>query len=241
MAGGPDTARSGTDYRDLYLCHFDRPQDSVVTRFRVCFPQTKARANLGRNCFARVAAKGASGKTTMNAFKLIIVLSTLSAFGVRADSEKPLPYQSNDIHLGVASCANSTCHGAASALQGTNVQQNEYLVWQRDDPHATALSVLTNEQSRKIAQRLEIGPPERADICLDCHADHPSKEARGPRFQQSDGIGCEACHGGAEGWLDSHRMPNRTHAENIADGLYPTADTAARARLCLSCHLGNAD
>jgi hypothetical protein len=32
-----------------------------------------------------------------------------------------------------------------------------------------------------------------------------------------------------------------THADNLKAGLYPTDDPVARARLCLSCHFGNAD
>jgi hypothetical protein len=33
----------------------------------------------------------------------------------------------------------------------------------------------------------------------------------------------------------------QTHADNLKAGLYPTEEPVARARLCLSCHFGNAD
>jgi hypothetical protein len=35
--------------------------------------------------------------------------------------------------------------------------------------------------------------------------------------------------------------PGATHAGNVANGLYPTSDPVALARLCLSCHFGNKD
>ena len=54
-------------------------------------------------------------------------------------------------------------------------------------------------------------------------------------------MSCEACHGPAERWIKSHTAPGATHAENVANGLYPTDDPVAQARLCLSCHFGNKD
>ena len=61
-------------------------------------------------------------------------------------------------------------------------------------------------------------------------------------FQVSDGVGCEACHGGSENWLSTHyNVPEVTHENNIDAGLYPTDRVADRAELCLSCHLGTGD
>jgi hypothetical protein len=54
-------------------------------------------------------------------------------------------------------------------------------------------------------------------------------------------VGCEACHGGSETYISTHVDDDATHASNIADGMYPTDDPRARAKLCLSCHLGTAD
>jgi hypothetical protein len=57
----------------------------------------------------------------------------------------------------------------------------------------------------------------------------------------NDGIGCETCHGGAEAYIATHTEQNVTRAQNIANGLYPTDDIIARARLCLSCHYGTSE
>lgn len=78
-------------------------------------------------------------------------------------------------------------------------------------------------------------------MCLDCHADNVPVENRGERFQLDDGVGCEACHGGAETYISTHVDDAATHASNIEDGLYETAEPRSRAKLCLSCHLGTSD
>jgi light-regulated signal transduction histidine kinase (bacteriophytochrome) len=62
-----------------------------------------------------------------------------------------------------------------------------------------------------------------------------------PPFVMADGVACETCHGPAQRWISSHVQPNATHAQNLANGMYATADDVQRARLCLSCHFGTAD
>jgi hypothetical protein len=78
-------------------------------------------------------------------------------------------------------------------------------------------------------------------ICLDCHTYDPPPAKRGERFTAGDGIQCEACHGPAGGWIRTHVEAGATHAENVKHGLYPTNEPVAQAKLCLSCHFGNAD
>jgi len=153
-----------------------------------------------------------------------------------------LPEDSAEKHMGVATCASSQCHGSAIPRDGTGVLQNEYVTWTQSDPHSGAYEILSSEQSRRIAARLGIGRAREADICLDCHADNVSADKRGEKFQISDGVGCEACHGGAEKWLSTHyNAPEVTHAANLQAGLYPNEDADDRADLCLSCHLGTRD
>lgn len=153
-----------------------------------------------------------------------------------------LPESGARIHLGVATCASSQCHGSAIPRDGTGVLQNEYVTWTQSDPHSKAYEILSNDQSRRIAARLGIGNAREADVCLDCHADNVPAARRGEKFQLSDGVGCEACHGGAENWLSTHyNAPTVSHADNLAAGLYPNEDADDRADLCLSCHLGTRD
>jgi hypothetical protein len=168
-----------------------------------------------------------------------LVLSCLLwAVGLGA-SELP-QYEPQD-HLGVATCASSVCHGSVQARTATAVAQNEYVIWSRRDRHRAAYNTLLTDESKKIAKNLGLANAHEANMCLDCHADNVAEEHRGERFQITDGVGCEACHGGAETYISSHVDDGATHASNINDGLYPSDDPRARAKLCLSCHLGTAD
>ncbi len=141
-------------------------------------------------------------------------------------------------HLGVQSCAGNNCHGAVERLPGSHVPQNEYLIWSQKDKHAQAYAVLSNDRSKRIAKNLGLADATKAPLCLDCHADNVAPERRGPQFELSDGVGCEACHGAAQSWLGTH-LSGYNHNANIAAGLYPTDQPTARAAICMSCHVGD--
>jgi hypothetical protein len=146
------------------------------------------------------------------------------------------------MHLGVASCSGSTCHGRQEG-DGKTVRQDEIKLWQEESTaggtHSRALRLISTARGRAIAARLGIGDPTAAPMCLGCHAD-PAR-SRGPRFQLSDGVGCEACHGGAQNWLQSHYTVGASHQRNVAQGMVPLENAKARASVCLDCHFGSAD
>src|SRR5687768_13550493 len=144
-------------------------------------------------------------------------------------------------HMGVASCATNVCHGKLAPAPGKNVRLNEYRTWVNEDRHAFAYRTLDLPESKRIAANMGLASAATAKICLDCHADNVPPEKRGPKFQLSDGVSCEACHGGAERWLESHAGESATHKENLSRGMYPTETPLDRAELCLSCHLGTKD
>lgn len=145
---------------------------------------------------------------------------------------------------GVASCAGSTCHGRAEG-NGEVVRQDEIATWQeRSSPagaHSRAYAALASPRGRQIAERLGLGPATGAAECLGCHATFAPQAQRGGRFQLSDGVGCESCHGPASGWLAVHYAKPATHASNVASGLIPLDRPQVRAKVCLDCHYGSAD
>ena len=144
-------------------------------------------------------------------------------------------------YVGVATCGGTTCHGRSQG-DGPRVRQDEIMLWQ--DPstaagaHSRAYAVLREPRSRAIAERLGIGEATGAPMCLGCHATPAGP--RGVRFQTTDGVGCESCHGPAGGWLTSHYAVGGTHAANVRNGLVPLDDARARAERCLNCHFGSA-
>jgi hypothetical protein len=143
------------------------------------------------------------------------------------------------VHKGVATCASSVCHGSARDKPDSPLLRNEYLTWERHDDHSDAYQTLQSDASRRIARRLDIGPAHEAQVCLDCHTDAVPPEQRGKRFVLSDGVGCEACHGGAENWLESHSGSETSHAQNVKNGLVPLEKAGVRAEVCQDCHIGD--
>lgn len=141
-------------------------------------------------------------------------------------------------HMGVATCANTVCHGVRLLENDSNVEQNEYQSWLLQDPHSKAYKTLLSAESQSIANKLGLESAATTKVCLDCHADNVPHEQRGPEFLISDGVGCEACHGGSENWLGSHLIKPYSAERNYADGMYPTAPLQQRAELCVSCHVG---
>ena len=145
------------------------------------------------------------------------------------------------IHVGVASCAGSTCHGRSEPT-GKVVRQDELMQWQNPSSqagaHSRAFAVLSGARGQAIATKLGLGSATTAGECLGCHSD-PAYAGKGSRFQTADGVGCEGCHGGAQNWLTSHYAVGGTHAANVAKGLYPLDQPRARAEKCLDCHFGS--
>ena len=175
----------------------------------------------------------------MDRAALRLVVLALAALCISAvNAAQPI----SGTHIGVASCSGSNCHGSDEPRPPTEgVLHNEYLTWQRDDLHAVAYRNLLTPRALDIGRRLGIPDPSKSDTCLDCHADNVPAAERGARFALSDGVGCEACHGGASGWIVDHAQAHRSHAANIKQGMYPTDDPQARAELCLGCHYGSVD
>jgi hypothetical protein len=154
-------------------------------------------------------------------------------------AQAALPDQTEGQHLGVASCASSLCHGALRRPANAPLAMNEYILWSHQDRHSKAFEALVSGRGRALGARLGLASPESAPQCLACHSDHVAAAQRGPRFALADGVGCEACHGGAEHWIASHVASSATYPEDVRRGMYPTADLVERAQLCDSCHVGN--
>ncbi len=138
--------------------------------------------------------------------------------------------------LGAGSCASSHCHGSLAEVQGGGILRNEYRIWSTQDRHAQAYAVLLDERSRRIAANLKLAAPQKAALCLDCHALNIPGSQRTPLFDIAEGVGCEACHGVSTSWLGAHAagIVSRTDLA-MTDSRRPEQ----RAEACLACHLGD--
>lgn len=191
--------------------------------------------------------EAANHRATWAAALILLTIAASTLFLGASPATAPVgaaTSREDNIHLGVASCAGTTCHGRMEA-DGKIVRQDELMRWQEPSTpggaHSRAFAVLSNGRSRQIARNLGIGDASSSPMCLGCHADPAPVGKRGARFQLSDGVGCEGCHGGASEWISSHYAVGATHAANVARGMVPLDDPRARASVCLDCHFGSAN
>lgn len=141
-------------------------------------------------------------------------------------------------HMGVASCAGSTCHGR-SVASGIPVRQDELLRWQEESSptgaHSRAWRVIGEPRGQAIARRLGLDSAGLVRECAGCHASQGAAKL-------ADGVDCEACHGNsgagpAGGWLATHYTVGTSHARNVAQGMTDLTVPRVRAGVCLDCHL----
>ena len=136
-------------------------------------------------------------------------------------------------HMGVASCAGSTCHGR-SIGDGTPVSQNEILRWQEESSpsgaHSRAYRVIREPRGQAIIRRMGLNEDGVRSECLGCHSAPAAKRI-------NEGIDCETCHGGAGGWISTHYTVGASHARNVSQGMTDLTNPKARAGICLDCHL----
>lgn len=147
-------------------------------------------------------------------------------------------------YVGPGSCSAVACHGGIQP-GGGRVLQNEYSTWVTSDKHAQAYASLKTPLGKNIAAVLKIGPADKAQRCLMCHAVDvpPAQDAR--EFDISEGVSCESCHGPASLWLGPHIRATATqdawlmqHRQMVRLGLVDNQNLAVRAQKCLGCHLG---
>ncbi len=174
------------------------------------------------------------------AFCLLLLARPLSAQpNLVADEPRPGEFVS------LSSCANGICHGAAQPSSEEAgilpaVLGNEYTS-RVLDPHFRATAVLKNELSAEIVAAIDPGKKAwQLPLCLDCHGSSREAVRRGI-LDREDGISCQSCHGPAGGWWNRHFDEDWNHEKSVEAGLRDLRSPAVRAKVCLSCHLGQGE
>jgi hypothetical protein len=86
--------------------------------------------------------------------------------------------------------------------------------------------------------------------CISCHAVYvPDKKLKDGSFKIEEGVSCVACHGAYREWytrhssdLEDERRDWRALSRTVKEeryGMRDLWDPAKRAKVCLSCHIGN--
>jgi hypothetical protein len=97
--------------------------------------------------------------------------------------------------------------------------------------HAKAFETLATPAAKEVGAKAGVENPQTSEKCLICHvtgATAPA-EAKDATFNQTEGVGCEGCHGAGSDYKDMKTMKSRELS--FAAGL-----TIPDEKTCISCH-----
>jgi nitrate/TMAO reductase-like tetraheme cytochrome c subunit len=161
--------------------------------------------------------------------------------------------------IGSDSCGTSTCHsGPIGSQPDWNSSQS---VFEAFDPHARAGLTLTSKLTEQIVWTLD--PASKRSpahfqqvLRARCNSCHSPIDAQGvmlgdfassrsertgntgnepDQHQSFSGVSCEACHGPASQWVQSHLRDDWT----VSDSMRQTRDFVQRVDGCVRCHVGS--
>jgi hypothetical protein len=154
------------------------------------------------------------------------------------------------LFYGVFACNLPGCHNQEKALQEKDrpllCRGIESQVWSKGK-HADAYNILTQDRAKRMARLLGTDVTSSAGGCIGCHAAIVPKGLAHPSFKLSEGVSCVVCHGAYKEWYGKHsnyleqdqwRDLARSDKESQF-GMTDLWDPVRRAKLCISCHVGN--
>ncbi len=155
-------------------------------------------------------------KTAVTFIALALAFTALTAF----------TFQGSNEYVGSKSC--KACHSNAK-MGGT-----AYKVWDKS-AHAKAFDALKTPEADKIAA--DKGFKTKAaetDECLSCHVTGMNVEGAkfSKKFDKTEGVGCEACHGAASAYKSKHAK-DVAGAAKLGMENHKGADAE---KLCVTCH-----
>ncbi|MDL1951213.1 hypothetical protein FBQ97_15550, partial [Acidobacteria bacterium ACD] len=150
------------------------------------------------------------------AASLSLVAVFVGVPAVRAQQAK------HPVYVGTKVCA--TCHEGKAA-------GNQYSHWLASK-HARAYAALALPEAVTMAQLSGIpDPPEKAPVCLGCHATAAEAESweRDPTFVLEEGVQCEKCHGPGSEYASEAVMKDPEAARKAGLRVFTKRD-------CVVCH-----
>jgi hypothetical protein len=140
------------------------------------------------------------------------------------------------LSLGPASAADHMFVGATkcAVCHKTAAQGEQYPKWQAS-AHAKAYATLASAEAKEIGKALGIADPQKDDKCLRCHVTGhgAAAELLGPKYDATEGVGCESCHGAGGDYMKKATM------EGVASGTIEPASVGLvlpDQKTCESCH-----
>lgn len=126
----------------------------------------------------------------------------------------------------------------AKACMPCHKGEKKGMVWEKwlKSKHASAMKTLGSEASLAIAKKQGLkSTPMEAKECLECHSTGFGQPATAfdAKFDKTEGITCEACHGPGATYKAVHSKKGITRDESIAAGL---KIKGLDEKFCIKCH-----
>ena len=136
---------------------------------------------------------------------------------------------SQDVLAGHEIIGASKCKACHKAKTG-----DQWKIW-TESAHAKAFETLASGQASQIAADQGLGNPQHEDACLKCHTSWVSLGAGAVvsekgKYTDSEGVGCESCHGPGSGYKSQKIMKDPQAARAAGLVMIKTADG------CTRCH-----
>jgi hypothetical protein len=139
------------------------------------------------------------------------------------------PTQDNVRYVGAVTCQSSMCHGGASP------SRDQFTIWSHADFHSRSYATLVTARSVQIAAGAGLADATKSPSCTVCHAPLAGHDLA-PTATVTEGVSCEACHGGASAWLRSHTRPDYSYTDRVHSGMKDMRSAFVRANTCVACH-----
>ncbi len=130
-------------------------------------------------------------------------------------------------HKYVGSDKCKTCHKKAN-------QGKQYKIWQ-ETGHAKAYQTLATDKAKEYGKKRGIDNPQQSDKCLKCHvtAYNADKKLLGKKYDKTQGVGCESCHGAGGDYYKKKTMKKLFEGKIKPESVGLTLPTE---KVCLTCH-----
>jgi len=155
--------------------------------------------------------------------KKVLISVSLLAMGIILLGTAAVALAGHEI-VGAPKC--KMCHKAKTG--------DQWGIWLKSK-HAKAFETLATEEAKKVAAEKGLGDPQKEAACLKCHTtqgflgEKVVVSAKG-KYEASEGIGCEACHGPGSDYKKKSVMVDKE--ASVAAGL--VIDKTAEH--CAKCH-----
>jgi nitrate/TMAO reductase-like tetraheme cytochrome c subunit len=116
------------------------------------------------------------------------------------------------------------------ACHNSPAKGEQFKKW-TESKHAKAFETLATPEAKEVGTKAGVDNPQTSEQCLACHVTGAAApaSAKDVSFNQTEGVGCEACHGAGSDYKDMKIMKDQAAA--VAAGMViPTEKT------CAGCH-----